>query len=50
MMPAAALVYAVFDEDRRDALNRVPVPRALPSELARARRLSTRSARARVRS
>jgi hypothetical protein len=32
MMPAAALAYALSDEDRRDALNRARATRALRSE------------------
>jgi hypothetical protein len=47
MMPAA-LIHVLFDESRRDALNRVRARRAIRSEQTSPRRMSTRSAGARV--
>lgn len=43
MMPAAALVYALFSEDRRDAQNRARARKATRSEQTSARRTSTRT-------
>jgi hypothetical protein len=48
MMPAAALVYALFDVERRDVRHRVPTRKTLRSEQTSPRRRSSRSAGARV--
>jgi hypothetical protein len=43
MMPASALVYALFDEDRRHAFERERAKRAALLARARARRTAARS-------
>jgi hypothetical protein len=43
MMPAAALVYALFGADLRDAQTRARPRRAIRSELTSTRRTSDRS-------
>ena len=48
MMPAAALVYALFEVDRLDALNRTRARRTVRSEQTSPRHHSARSAGARV--